>query len=704
MRRVGAGVARCGLVCRTWHDALQGEAFWKTTFFASLAQSLPPDQLTQLTAFTEKRARESNGQSVWKEVYLSAGLATPVALMGASGQGKTALFELLRLNLASSGSASLHKDKQQPHGEVGVPTLDAQECLMSLSYSRRITLIDVPGRASKGVKNFYAGIVGSRCGVLVISALTKELSPIDETKNHPLLAYTMGVKKVIVCVTHMDHPNVYFAQSSYDAAKELVTLPLKRVGFNVAQTHFIPISAITGDNVFTQSTTMSWYKGPTLMQALETVALDPPGLRLDHVGRPARMVVQKVYRRSYRHDTRDVLVGGCIVSGQLSVGDRVVIQPSNVNGDVIVESIESHHQPRRAVLGPHESVAVRLRWLRTTAASDTVSKKEAEAEAEAEVEAEAEEVTNMIAAEAELPRLVDLVERGSVIVPQGGDQPRRVKSFKAQVIIISHPGMLKSGYTPTLRVHTATVPCTFKLISSIDKRTGQLIENDPQSIRSSMACMAELTPKQPLCLDLFSSSGNLGRLCFADLGRTVAVGVVREVTWDASTSVIPCHVARPDRRRVLEQRRQARRARWRARQTEWVTGLRNLPVGALKVTVLSAYIDSQCGWRAENCYVRLGVGTDGRQPTAWRKTGTRGKKCELGFCQKFIFLDVNPAQSTLYVSAHDASRYPDDYGTREIPLAAVVRTKRGWQKTFALDDTPYSLTNSVTLHFYWQAP
>jgi translation elongation factor EF-1alpha len=207
------------------------------------------------------------------------------------------------------------------------------------------------------------------------------------------------------------------------------------------------------------------------MQALETVALDPPGLRLDHVGRPARLVVQKVYRRSYRHNTREVLVGGCIVSGQLSVGDRVVIQPSNVNGDVVVESIESHHQPRRAVFGPHESVAVRLRWLRTTAASDTVSKKEAtaEAESEAEVEEEAEEVTNKIAAEAE-PRLVDLVERGSVIVPQGDDQPRRVKSIKAQVIISAHPGMLKSGYTPTLRVHAATVPCTFKLISSVRSR------------------------------------------------------------------------------------------------------------------------------------------------------------------------------------------------------------------------------------------
>lgn len=67
-------------------------------------------------------------------------------------------------------------------------------------------------------------------------------------------------------------------------------------------------------------------------------------------------------------------------------------------------------------------------------------------------------------------------------------------------------------------------------------------------------------------------------------------------------------------------------------------------------------------------------------------------------------LDVNPAQATLYVSAHDASRYPDDYGKKEIPLAAVMRTKRGWQNTFTLDETPYSLTNSVTLRFYWQAP
>lgn len=139
---------------------------------------------------------------MWKEVYLSAGLATPVALMGASGQGKTALFELLRINLASSpsGSASLHK-----HSEVGVPTLDVQECLMSLSHSRRITLIDVPGtsdaevcgvsvcvltigllagRASKGVKNFYAGIVGSRCCVLVISALTKEVRTEPDTYNY----------------------------------------------------------------------------------------------------------------------------------------------------------------------------------------------------------------------------------------------------------------------------------------------------------------------------------------------------------------------------------------------------------------------------------------------------------------------------------------------------------------------------------------
>jgi hypothetical protein len=138
--------------------------------------------------------------------------------------------------------------------------------------------------------------------------------------------------------------------------------------------------------------------------------------------------------------------------------------------------------------------------------------------------------------------------------------------------------------------------------------------------------------------------------------------------------------------------------------------------------------------RPENCFVKLGVGANGKKPTVWHQTHTRGGKCELGFCQRFIMYlaclpaltlnmlaisqprrlvsvlcvrspSVDPHNDTLYLSVHDASRYPDDYGTKEIPLAALnARTKRGWQQTFSLDDTPYNLANTVTLNFYWRRP
>jgi elongation factor 1-alpha len=66
-----------------------------------------------------------------------------------------------------------------------------------------------------------------------------------EAKHHLLLALTMAVKNVIVCVTQMDHPRVYYAQSAYDTAKEILAKDLARVGYK-GQYHFIPISSITG--------------------------------------------------------------------------------------------------------------------------------------------------------------------------------------------------------------------------------------------------------------------------------------------------------------------------------------------------------------------------------------------------------------------------------------------------------------------------
>jgi translation elongation factor EF-1alpha len=163
------------------------------------------------------------------------------------------------------------------------------------------------------------------------------------------------------------------------------------------------------------------------------------------------VVIQRVYgglskRFDESHEGRDVVVvGGCIVAGTLTVGDRVVIQPSGV-ASVVVEAIESHHQPRRAVFGPHESVALKLRLRRRPSKHKEKSEEE-------------EEVSPL--------RLIDLVGRGCVIGRSDQEPPKRVKSFSARVNVYNHPGFIRSGYTPTIRVHAATVACSFKLLDLV---------------------------------------------------------------------------------------------------------------------------------------------------------------------------------------------------------------------------------------------
>jgi translation elongation factor EF-1alpha len=207
-----------------------------------------------------------------------------------------------------------------------------------------------------------------------------------------------------------------------------------------------------GDNVLERSMTMSWYKGPTVLEALEALALNEQGVRLSHIGRPARMIVQRVYRRSHQPDTSEVLVAGCIVTGQLTVGDRVVIQPSNVGdkGDVVtVESIHVHHRPRHAVFGPHESVALKLRWRQRDCSTGSSQARREEQQL-----------------------LVDMIARGSVIGQKGDNQPRRIRSFNAQVVMLYAQNPYRQSYSPIVRVHGAAVPCSMRLLAKVRAKSG----------------------------------------------------------------------------------------------------------------------------------------------------------------------------------------------------------------------------------------
>jgi elongation factor 1-alpha len=93
-----------------------------------------------------------------------------------------------------------------------------------------------------------------------------------QTKEHALLAFTLGVKQMIVALNKMDSCN--YSEQRYEDIKEEVSNYLKKVGYKPNKIHFVPISGWVGDNMIEKSDNMPWYKGPYLLEALDQVV--PP--------------------------------------------------------------------------------------------------------------------------------------------------------------------------------------------------------------------------------------------------------------------------------------------------------------------------------------------------------------------------------------------------------------------------------------------
>jgi elongation factor 1-alpha len=121
------------------------------------------------------------------------------------------------------------------------------------------------------------------------------------------------------------------------------------------------------------------------------------------------------------------------------------------------------------------------------------------------------------------------IRRGHVA---GGvnNPPTVVKEFTGQIVVIQHPTSIASGYTPVLHAHTATVACKFeKLVSKIDPRTGQVIQENPDFIKAKDNAVVRLVPSRPLVIEKYSDVPQLGRFAVRDMGITIAVGIVKDV-------------------------------------------------------------------------------------------------------------------------------------------------------------------------------
>jgi elongation factor 1-alpha len=356
-----------------------------------------------------------------------------------------------------------------------------------------VTIIDAPGHRDF-IKNMITGTSQADCAVLIVAAGTGEfeagISKNGQTREHALLAFTLGVKQLIVGVNKMDSTEPPYSEARFKEIQKEVSSYIKKIGYNPDTVAFVPISGWHGDNMIEKSTNMGWHKGwevkskaktnsgSTLLEALDNI--DPPKRPSD---KPLRLPLQDVYKIG---GIGTVPVGR-VETGIIKPGMVVTFAPSNVTTEV--KSVEMHHTALTEAL-PGDNVGFNVK---------NVSVKD--------------------------------IRRGNVAGDSKNDPPKEAATFNAQVIILNHPGQISAGYAPVLDCHTAHIACKFEtLCKKIDRRTGKELEDNPQFVKSGDAALVDMVPSKPMCVESFSDYAPLGRFAVRDMKQTVAVGVIKTVT------------------------------------------------------------------------------------------------------------------------------------------------------------------------------
>ncbi len=176
---------------------------------------------------------------------------------------------------------------------------------------RKFIIADTPGH-EQYTRNMVTGASTAELAIVLVDARKGVLT---QSRRHSYIAGLLGIERLVVAVNKMDL--VGYEQSVFDQ----IETDFKRVleSFPRIEAYFVPVSALAGDNIVSRSAKMPWFRGQSLLEHLETVEV---GTRAHDA--PFRFPVQRVVRPDL--DFRGY--AGTVVSGRVSVGDRVTILPS----------------------------------------------------------------------------------------------------------------------------------------------------------------------------------------------------------------------------------------------------------------------------------------------------------------------------------------------------------------------------------------
>ena len=329
------------------------------------------------------------------------------------------------------------------------------------------TILDAPGHKDF-VPNMIAGASQADFAVLVIDASTGnfESGLKGQTKEHALLARSMGVQRVIVAVNKMDA--IDWSQARFEEIQQQLSAFLTTAGFQAKNLAFIPCSGLQGDNILqkTSNKDASWYTATTLVAELDRS--QPATHAMD---KPLRMSFTDVFRGGVQNP---LSVSGRVEAGSLQVGEVVKIMPSGE--EAAVKGLEVDQETAEwAVAG--QNVVVHLSDI------DPVH-----------------------------------VRTGDVLCSQSSPI-QNIQSFTAKLLAFEHLLPMR------LDVHRGRlhVPGRIaQLIATLDKSTGAVIKKKPRVIQPGSLVQVQIELDQAVPLEAPA------RIILRSEGSTVAAGLLQE--------------------------------------------------------------------------------------------------------------------------------------------------------------------------------
>ncbi|XP_058222288.1 uncharacterized protein LOC131332220 isoform X3 [Rhododendron vialii] len=371
-------------------------------------------------------------------------------------------------------------DESAEERERGITMTVAVAYFDSKRY--HVVLLDSPGHKDF-VPNMISGATQADAAILVIDASVGSFEAgMDisggQTREHAQLIRSFGADQIIVAINKMDV--VEYSKERFDAIKMQVGTFLRSCGFKDSSVSWVPLSAIENQNLVvaaSDSRLLSWYKGPSLLGAIDS--LRPPAR---DYSKPLVMPICDVIKLPPQG-----LVSACgkLEAGALRNGSKVLVMPS---GDIgTVRSLERDSQSC-TIARAGDNVAVCL--LGTDASQ---------------------------------------VMAGGVLCHP--DFPVAVaKHLELKILTLDVATPILIGFQLEFHIHHAREAArVVKILSLLDSRTGKVTKKAPRCLLAKQSAVVEVALQEAVCVEEFSTCKALGRVFLRAFGRTIAVGVVTRI-------------------------------------------------------------------------------------------------------------------------------------------------------------------------------